>query len=281
MEPVKILGFYFLLCASVLATPKVLIVDGFSNHDWKRTTQALKSILDEHGIDDVTVATAPGIDDATFAEWAPNWDDYDVVIQTCNSLGGRGDWSEKAKTTFGKWVKAGGGVVMHHAANNSFAEWPEYNRMIGLGWRKKEFGKAVAVDERGQRMVFEKGEGENTGHGRRIDTKVMLVDEHALTKGVPKVWHAQDLEVYRYARGSAEDLTVLSVAMEPKTKLRFPVEWLVSYGEGEVYVSTFGHLWHDQKELPPGMKCKGAQAMLVRAVLYLAGVEEMPEWPEF
>ena len=31
------------------------------------------------------------------------------------------------------FVAGGGGFVSVHAADNSFTEWPEYNRMIGIG----------------------------------------------------------------------------------------------------------------------------------------------------
>ena len=37
-------------------------------------------------------------------------------------------------------IREGGGLVVFHAANNAFLNWPEYNDMIGLGWREKTFG---------------------------------------------------------------------------------------------------------------------------------------------
>ena len=42
-------------------------------------------------------------------------------------------------------MRNGGGFYVYHEANNSFAEWPGYNEMIGLGWRKKDFGRAIVV----------------------------------------------------------------------------------------------------------------------------------------
>jgi len=80
------------------------------------------------------------------------------------------------------------------------------------------------------------------------------------------------LEIYRYARGPAENLTVLSYAQEAKTKLSFPTEWTVQYGNGRVYNSTFGHYWHNQND-PPGMQCVGFQTTFIRALYWLAGKE--------
>jgi type 1 glutamine amidotransferase len=81
--------------------------------------------------------------------------------------------------------------------------------------------------------------------------------------------------VYRYARGPAENLTVLSHAKDPKTGILFPVEWTVSYGDGNVYNSTLGHVWRDQIE-PEGVSCAGFQTLLRRGVKWLAGKDVGP-----
>ena len=39
---------------------RALIVDGFSNHDWKLTTLAIRSILEQTGRFEVEVSTIPG-----------------------------------------------------------------------------------------------------------------------------------------------------------------------------------------------------------------------------
>ena len=83
---------------------------------------------------------------------------------------------------------------------------------------------------------------------------------------------AADIEVYRYGRGPAENLTVLSHAKDPKLGINFPVEWTVAYGKGRVYNSTLGHVWKDQAE-PQGIRCAGFQTLLQRTVQWLAGQE--------
>ena len=51
------------------AEPKirVLIVDGFSNHDWRQTTALLRGILAPTALFDVAVSTAPQTTNA--ADW--------------------------------------------------------------------------------------------------------------------------------------------------------------------------------------------------------------------
>jgi hypothetical protein len=52
----------------------VLIVDGFSNHDWRQTTSLLRSILDRTGLFEVAVSTAPETaGDPAWAAWHPKF----------------------------------------------------------------------------------------------------------------------------------------------------------------------------------------------------------------
>ena len=102
------------------------------------------------------------------------------------------------------------------------------------------------------------------------------IGNHPIHKDFPNQWKATDIEVYRYARGPAENLTVLSCARDPKTQLYFPIEWVVNYGKGRVYNSTLGHVWSGDTD-PPGMRCVAFQTILVRAVEWL-GTGEV-QWP--
>lgn len=93
---------------------------------------------------------------------------------------------------------------MWHSGNNAFPDWPAYNDMMGLGWRKKDFGVALALDERAQLRRIPAGEGGNTGHGARVDTVVKRIGEHPIHAGLPRQWLTPDIEVYSYARGPAK-----------------------------------------------------------------------------
>ncbi len=260
----------------------VLIVDGFSNHDWAQTTAIVRRILKDSGRFEVAVSTAPAARDAEGWEgWRPRFADFDVVIQNCNSLGGRPTWPREVEQDLERYVRDGGGLYILHSANNSFAHWDEYNRMIGLGWRIAAGGWALVVDDDGQITRIPPGEGRGTSHGPRRDTVVQLRGEHPIHDGYPKRWKTPLLEVYTYARGPAENLTVLSYAYDPATEKNWPIEWVVAYGKGRVYNSTFGHVWAGDKE-PASMRCVGFRTTLIRALEWLAtGRVTWPVPPEF
>ena len=66
---------------------RVLIIDGFSNHDWKQTTLMVKNILEETGRFAVDVSTAPNTaDEMSVTSWAPEFEKYSVVIQNTNNI---------------------------------------------------------------------------------------------------------------------------------------------------------------------------------------------------
>jgi type 1 glutamine amidotransferase len=249
---------------------RVLIVDGFNNHDWQQTTRYIRGILDRTGLFAVDVSTSPPDAAAPgWDTWRPQFSKYDVIIQNCNDYGGGPQWPVPVQKSFERFVRGGGGVYIWHSANNAFVQWPEYNDMIGLGWRKKDYGTAVAVGDDGQLIRFPPGEGENTGHGKRFDALINRVGDHPIHKGVPRQWTAADIEVYYHVRGPAKNLEILSYAHEPKTQLNWPTEWIVTYGRGKVYTSNFGHVWKGDKD-PVTVRDVGMQTLVVRAVQWLA-----------
>ena len=105
---------------------------------------------------------------------------------------------------------------------------------------------------------------------------VNVIGPHPLHRGYPARWKTPKLEVYTYARGPAENLTPLSYAYDPKTDKNWVLEWVVAYGKGRVYNSTFGHVWKGDKE-PVNMRCVGFQTTLIRALEWLATGEAT--WP--
>ncbi len=268
-----------MIATPVFSAPiDVLIVDGFSNHDWKHTTQALKGILENTGEFHVSVSTFPGNGKEELDNWNPDFLSFDVVIQNCNDIKGKERWPLRVERALEQFVASGGGLYVFHSANNAFPEWAEYNRMIGLGWRNKDFGWAITVDEEGDVVRVPAGEGDKTSHGKRVDALLTRLGDHPIHVGFPRQWIAADIENYRYARGPAENLTVLSYACDEKTGINFPIEWTVEYGEGQVYNSTLGHVWHDQQD-PDGMQCAGHQTLIPRIVQWLAKKEIDPSLP--
>ena len=65
---------------------KVLIVDGYSNHDWRYTTEVIKTMLVSSHFCDVDISTAPTNDSPDYGRWNPNFSKYDVVVQNINNF---------------------------------------------------------------------------------------------------------------------------------------------------------------------------------------------------
>jgi hypothetical protein len=128
---------------------RVLILDGFSNHNWKLNTKLLRGLLEPTHLFDVSISTCPPLGDPTWKDWHPDFSRSDVILQTCNDINQNPSprWPDPVRTDFVQFIKGGGGVLIYHSANNAFPNWPEYNDIIGIGWRKKSFGTALQMDE--------------------------------------------------------------------------------------------------------------------------------------
>jgi type 1 glutamine amidotransferase len=251
---------------------KTLIVDGFSNHDWRKTTAFIDATLTGTGMFEVAVATSPGEPESPDWEgWRPAFSEYDVVVLNCNNIQQRElRWPRRVERDLEAYVRDGGGLLVFHSANNAFAHWPEYDRMIGLGWRGKDDGVALQLDANGRIRRIPAGEGERTSHGPRQDTVVIRLTDHPITRGMPDRWLTPDIEVYTYARGPAERLTVLTYGRHIATDTYWPLEWVVAYGRGRVYNSSFGHIWKNDVGVPDRVTCVGFQTTLIRAAEWLA-----------
>jgi type 1 glutamine amidotransferase len=220
---------------------KALIVDGQNNHNWQATTPVLKKHLEETGRFEVDVATSPprGQDQSGFN---PKFAQYAVVVSNYN-----GDlWNTQTQQALVDYVRGGGGLVIVHAANNAFQSWPQYNDMIGLGWRGANFGERVTLNDEGRLVRTAKGEGPGAGHGPQHAFKVIVRDQdHPITKGLPPEWmHAVD-ELYHGQRGPAQNMRILATAYSDAEKkgtgAHEPMLWVIPYGRGRVFTTVLGH----------------------------------------
>ena len=106
---------------------KTLLVTGANNHDWRRSTPYCKDLLEKSGKFEVTVTEDP----SAVLEDAQGLKDYQLLFSDYNGP----EWSEAAKANFEAAVRNGTGLVILHAADNSFPGWVEYEKMVGLLWR--------------------------------------------------------------------------------------------------------------------------------------------------
>jgi type 1 glutamine amidotransferase len=262
--------FSFYVSAQTKKPVNVLIVDGFSNHDWKQTSNLTKRILEESGLFKVEIFTIP-LDSTMQAAWWPAFKKYAVVIQNTNNIQNQAlRWPRSVEKDLEDYVRNGGSLYVLHSGNNAFAHWKEYDKMIGMGWRDKTTGYALEIDGNRNIVRIPPGEGNGTSHGNRFNAVIQILNRHPINKGYPNVWKTASTEVYNYPRGPAENLTVLSFAYDSSaTHKMWPVEWVVRYGKGHVYNSSMGHLWKDEI-YPLSYRCIGFQTTMIRVTEWLA-----------
>ncbi len=267
---------YFLLLSgsSIFAADKirVLLIDGQNNHNWVETSKSLRGTLERAGLFEVVTETSPPAEasENKWQSWRLTFQEFDVVVSNYN---GR-LWPESMRKAFVEYVRSGGGVAIIHAANNSFPGWNEYDEMIGLGWRDRNYGETFVVDDSsGELRRIPAGVGIDAGHGKRHSFIVKTRRPgHPILKDIPSSWlHATD-ELYHSQRGPAQNVTVLASAFsDPRqggTGQHEPILWTIPYGKGRVVTNLMGHLWPGQDHLN-ALHCVGFQTLLARTVEWL------------
>ena len=225
---------------------RVVLIDGQNNHDWRSTTPVMKKALEDTGRFRVDVSTYLNPNDKRGlpAGWKsvpfpPDLSKYDVVLSNYNGA----SWPKEFNHALDVRLKEGKvGLVIVHAANNSFGGWKEYNQMIGMGWRGANYGRRLKVDENGKEVIVPKGEDLGSSHRYTGPFAVVIRDpEHPVTKGMPREWmHARD-ELYDNMRGPIEHVHLLATAYSKGTKTNEPMIWTVTYDKGRVFHTPMGH----------------------------------------
>jgi type 1 glutamine amidotransferase len=252
---------------------KVLIVTGSHRHDWVNTTPVLKKLLAESGRFEVAVTETPAKDltaqalaktDVILLHYRETdkpmkfpllGDDGKATGEVREVPAAPARWPAEAEKALLGAVEGGKGLVVIHYATSAFdegaANWPEYETLIGGGWRvtKKAFG-----------------------HSRKMfQFKVKLPNrEHPITQGFPAEFlHAKD-ELYHKSL-MVEGNTVLATGFDDPalgdercTGKDENLAWVRQHGKGRVFTTVLGH-GPDQMKLSPGF-----QALVARGAEWAA-----------
>ena len=198
-----------------MAKIKCLLLSGANNHDWKRSSPFCKDVLENSGKFEVTLTEDP----SAVLEDASALASYDLIFSDYNGPA----WSDKAKANFESAIAGGKGLVVMHAADNSFTGWVEYEKMVGLLWR------------------------EGTGHGAFQEIEVKITDrDHPVTQGLSN-YQTWDELYHRLVHMHGVPYHVLATAWSNPEKGGTgndePVMVVTQYGKGRVYHQVLGHVW--------------------------------------
>jgi uncharacterized protein len=223
----------------------VMVLDGQSAgayHNWRATTPVLKMELEESGLFAVTVVTAPE-STGDFSGFRPEFGRYKVVVLNYDAP----DWPENLRKELEEYVSGGGGLVVVHAADNAFPNWPEFNLMTGVGgWRGRNENAGPMWYFKDGKLVKDETPGPAGSHGARLAFQVVTrAPEHPIMKGLPAAWMHSPDELYATLRGPGKNMAVLATAYsDPANKGTGhdePMLMVVNYGTGRVFHTVMGH----------------------------------------
>lgn len=212
---------------------RVLIITGMDieAHNWRETTQAaMEELQKDAGIE---VDTLTDI----YRLGATDLNRYDVLYLNFNNWE-KPDPDAKAEANLKTFVAGGGGLVVVHFASGSFESWPDYVKLAGRVWDRK-----------------------NT-HDPRGPFRVEITDSlHPITKGMTS--YDTDDELYICLTGN-EPIHLLARAKSVVTGQYHPMAFVLNYGKGRVFHLALGH---DAKAI----HIPGTAELIRRGVIWTAG----------
>lgn len=211
---------------------RLLLVTGVDPaHNWRATTPALRTALEQGGRIEVRV-----VEDPEFLA-SPAIFQYDVLLlhfMNDKPLKHR----QQAQQNLASFVAEGKGLVVFHFACGALEGWEEFANLAGRVWDRKR-----THDPRGPFLV------------RIVDR------QHPITRGLDD-FHADD-ELYFCLTGD-RPVQTLAVARSKVTGKDEPMALALEYGKGRVFNTPLGH---DAKAIA----MPGVAELLRRGCVWAAG----------
>ncbi|GHV47253.1 hypothetical protein FACS1894181_00330 [Bacteroidia bacterium] len=246
-----------------------MLITGQNNHNWQVSHLVIKDILENSGLFAVDLAISPekGKDMSNFSiDFSP----YSLVILDYN-----GDaWPVGTMTRFEQYAQKGGGIIVYHAADNSFPKWAEFNKICALGgWEGRDEKSGPYAYWYNDELMKDFSPGRGGSHGAQHEYIMNARSQHPILNGLPNRWaHAKD-ELYDRMRGPANIDALLYTAYSDTAKggsgREEPLIFTVEYGKSRIFHTMIGHCGptYDNN---PAMQCTGFQVTLLRGAEWAA-----------
>lgn len=198
---------------------ETLILTGSNNHDWKRSSDFVKQLLEKSEKFSVKIIDNP----SPYLEEASNLKGIQLFFMDINST----QWSDLAKKNFETAVSNGTGVVIFHAASNAFEGWDNYEKMCA--------------------RVFQA----TASHGEFREGKVVIRDhEHPITKGIGDFIKWDEFYHSLVDKHNTPINVLATVYSDPDPEFFCkgsgkdePVLFTTEFGKGRIVHQALGHVY--------------------------------------
>lgn len=214
---------------------RVLFITGADSHDWQGNTRIMKQHLPAFGIGAIDMKIVPRHED--WLTWEGDYADYDVIA----IMYYQPTAPPQSVEALAAYVKQGGGLALVHSGLGGFRGQAAMDRMTGMAWRGANDGKSLMLDEDGNKIIRQPGEGRGAVSSAIEPFYVDTHDPtHPIMRGLPMRWKQSVDEYYYHLRGPLENLHVLATTVTPHGE-HAPIMWTNTHGQGRIFVTVIGH----------------------------------------